>query len=208
METKGEKENRQKRMSITLGANLFSTIYAGVGYLFGGNTVFSGEFKHSGTDSIVYGSRLYAEHQGYNQETRKFRNFLRVTMAVPAAFLLKDSYDAAIDIFSLSDISQDVGFTGYVGAIVISSSNTVAYVASNSIKEHSHASKANLSHAIADLGASYAYAGGLILEASDLFDGGSTYGTAVGSGIAGAHLAYEAIKPHKHSHIKGNPHEH
>jgi hypothetical protein len=189
------RRERMRRMVRGVGANAVSAAFAAIGYALSANPAYGGEAIHSGGDAAIYGTRLYAEHSGINQQTRHFKNFLRVTMLIPAAVLAYNAWRAGVSLGSGGYARQETSAYDYLGAGVVVAANSFAYQQLHHVSQHSHASHASYVHATADLTTSAAYGVGLFVEAAGV-SGAAPVATVLGSTVAAAHLLLEARNPH------------
>ena len=189
-----EKENRLKRMRKAATANLVIAVGSALLFPFSGSKVLSGEAAHSGSDAAMHGLRYFAEKRGVDQESSRFRLFIKGSLLVPAGFLAWNAWRSGLDILNnvQLDQSRSASVANGVGAVAIAALNGYAYYQTSGIEEHSHASHASHNHAFADALVSGGFVASLGAEAVGV-EQASTVGSCIFSSIAAAHLLKEAL---------------
>lgn len=182
-------------MSIALGMNVISVATSVAGFALTGNPVYGGEIPHSSADAGTYGSRLVAEAAGINQKSKKFKNFLRLTMAVPATLMLYKAYEAGGDLLNGEYLEYQPSRLDYLGSAALVSTTGVAYYHINKIDNHSAASRASLVHAGVDFVVTGLYGAGLVAGAAGA-QAAPFVAATVGSTVGALHLFNEARDPH------------
>jgi hypothetical protein len=187
-------------------ANIGIAAGTGLGFLLTGNPVYGGEAGHSGSDGLAHMLRYQAEKRGINQDTKIFKLFLAGSLAVPAAFLLRHSYETGIELLGVIQGAEYDNFSArnsVLAGLAIGGANTYGYYQTSKIEEHSDASEATHKHTRTDAIVSGGFVVTLFAEAGGV-DNASLVGGTVFSGLAGLHLGYEAVK----TALNNNHHQH
>lgn len=190
---------RLRRLRNATLANLSMSI-ASVGvFAVTGNGAFIAEALHDGADTGAHGSRYLAEKSGINQDTKKFKWFLRAGLlgvsalsAVASVKFGNELLNGEVPTADIGDKALDLG-----AAVGIGLGNTYAYSQVKGIEEHSHASEASFDHAKVDMLASWGLAGFIVAYVAGA-DKASQVGGMLFAGYTAAHLAWHALRPHKH----------
>jgi hypothetical protein len=164
-----------------------------------GNLAYTSELEHSGSDTATHGTRYLIEKMGWNQHSKPIQFILKTSLIIPAGLLFHTSYKAGLDFYNnvIPERNLLINTVNVVGAISIASVNTYAENELVQVKEFSPASETSHTHSDADKVFSWATATGLAGEVA-IGRGVSNMVTFVAGLLAGGHLLYEAIKPHKH----------
>lgn len=195
-----EKQDRLNRLRDATGLNFASSFVSFILSPVTGSPVYDGEKAHSLSDGIVHLSRWFAEKLGIDQETKRFKNFLRGSLLIPAGFLGYTSIKTGVDL--IEGVQYEPTITDKVvnsiGGTAIAGLNTQSYIRLKGTEDHSHASFTSFIHQRADVVVAYGYAIGLWSEAAGIADTGSFFSNVLFSGAAALHLTLEARDPHKH----------
>lgn len=195
-----EKIRLDKLRNATL-ANLGMAIGSVGVFAATGNSAFMSEAIHDGADTGAHGSRYFAEKLGIDQDTRRFKWFLGASFLGVSALSAFTSYKIGSDLVNgqVVESSSRDSLINLGSAVSIGAGNTYAYKQIESVEEHSHASEASFNHAKVDMLASWGLVGFIIAGALSRQENVSTAGGMLFAGYTALHLAWHAIKPHKHS---------
>ena len=162
-----------------------------------GNTAYVAEVLHDGADTGSHGSRYLAEKRNINQDTIKFKRFLKAGLLSVSMLSGYTAYRLGIEVKvgNIQHNSLNENLTNVFGATTIAVGNTYAFVQINSLEEHSNASEASLNHAQVDMVASWGLASSIVMETAGA-EGASKWGGFLFAAYTAGHLALHAIKPH------------
>ena len=180
-------------------ANLGMMVGSAGAFVITGNPAFAAETVHDLADTGAHGSRYLAEKYQVNQHTKRFENFLKLSMLGVAGLSAYTAGRIGINILegkvlddSLNDTMINLG-----GAIMIGVGNTYARDELRSVKSHSYASSAGLKHADVDMVASWGLAGSIGLEAAGI-EYASQWGGYSFATYTALHLYFHATESHEH----------
>lgn len=193
-----DKLRLEKLRNATL-ANLGLTVGSLVVFSSTGNSALVAEALHDGADTIAHSSRYGAERLAINQDTAKFKWFLRGSMLALSALSGYTAVKIGMNINNgvFEEQSTKEGAINLASAAVICAGNTYAYRQLESIEDHSHASEASYDHARVDMLASWGLAGSIALGVAGVAKA-PEIGGMVFAGYTSVHLAKHAVSPHEH----------
>ncbi len=161
-------KERKQCLRRATAANAGLLVYSGLIALITRNGAFVAESLHDAGDTLTHGARYAAEASGIDQDSVRFRRFLKASMLLVSGISAWTAVRLGYNLLDGVDDYNGQRWLELSSAAVIASGNVYAHQQMNGITEHSHASHVSHHHTHTDMVASVGLAGFIAADAVGL----------------------------------------